>query len=147
MLTHLEFRSDLFPPYEGEEALINPGMYGKRLAEFLKAGLQREGFELRDIFTEDWGWVVPITNPEFALWIGCANLDEEPDGFLCFIEPHQPFVRKFLRKIEARSRVESLQRAIDRIVSAEPRIREKRWWTYNDFMNRPSQPDPIEPLA
>ena len=33
MKTQVEFRSDKFPPYEGEEEQINPGLWGKRLAE------------------------------------------------------------------------------------------------------------------
>jgi hypothetical protein len=32
--THVEFRSNKFPPYEGEEEQINPGLWGKRLAEY-----------------------------------------------------------------------------------------------------------------
>jgi hypothetical protein len=40
MKTHVEFRSDDFPPYEDEDELVNPGVYGKRLAEFLVAGLK-----------------------------------------------------------------------------------------------------------
>ncbi len=38
MLTHMEFRSDRFPPYEGEEQQVNPGLWGKRLAEFPSEG-------------------------------------------------------------------------------------------------------------
>jgi hypothetical protein len=36
MLTYVEFRSGNFPPYEGEEQESNPGIFGKRLAEFLQ---------------------------------------------------------------------------------------------------------------
>ena len=46
MKTHVEFRSDMFPQYEGEEDEINPGRYGKRVAEFLVRGLKEKGFEL-----------------------------------------------------------------------------------------------------
>jgi hypothetical protein len=37
METHVEFRSNRFPPYDGEEEQINPGLYGKRLAGFFDA--------------------------------------------------------------------------------------------------------------
>lgn len=37
MKTHVEFHSDQFPLYEGEEDEVNPGVHGKRLAEFLAA--------------------------------------------------------------------------------------------------------------
>ncbi len=31
MKTQVEFRSTKFPPYEGEEEEINPGLWGRRL--------------------------------------------------------------------------------------------------------------------
>ncbi len=55
MLTHVEFRSDRFPPYEGEEKEVNPSSWGKRLAEFLHENLAAEGFQTERPFSEDWG--------------------------------------------------------------------------------------------
>ena len=71
---------------------------GKRLAEFLRDNLQKEGFETEELIAEDWGWVLPVANDQFSLWIGCGHYQEYPDGFGCFIGPHTPFVRKLLRK-------------------------------------------------
>jgi len=57
VLTYVEFRSDRFPPYEGEEEQINPDLWGKRLAEFLRDKLRAEGFESSEPIAEDWaGW-------------------------------------------------------------------------------------------
>jgi hypothetical protein len=135
MKTHVEFRSDAFPTYEGEENEINPGRYGKRLAEFLVRGLKEKGFEPLQPIAEDWGWVVPIKNDGFKLWIGCGNYDEYPDdGFLCFIEPHQPTIHRFgFWKIDASVRVNALQEAIEQVLSANLAIREKKWWSYEEF--------------
>jgi hypothetical protein len=141
MKTHVEFRSDAFPPYDGEEEQINPGLFGKRLAEFLARGLKEQGVEALDPVAEDWGWIVPIKNDEFNLWIGCGNCDEHPnDGFLCFIEPHQPSIRRFgfLWKIDTSAKISALQEALDRVLSANPAIREKKWWSYEEF-TRPRQ--------
>ena len=137
MKTHVEFRSDDFPPYDGEEDDVNPGLYGKRLAEFLVRGLRQHGFEPLRPIAEDWGWVIPIKNDGFNLWIGCGNYQEYPDGFLCFIEPHQPTVRRLfvLWKIDTSKRVTALQQALDQLMSSHPGIREKRWWTYDEFIN------------
>ena len=135
MQTHVEFRSDRFPGYEGEEDQISPGLWGKRLAEFLRDGLRLEGFETGEPVAEDWGWVVPIANEHFRLWIGCGHYQEYPDGFLCFIEPHSPVVRKFLKRVDTRARVTSLQQAIDKVLAESDGIREKRWWTYEEFNN------------
>jgi hypothetical protein len=148
-LTHVEFRSDRFPALPDEDKLVNPGRWGKRLADFLCENLPRESFQTKKPFAEDWGWVVPIVNDSFRLWIGCGNYDD-PEGFLCFIELHKPFVRRLFRKVDARERVAGLQRTVDRILTDEAGIRDKRWWTYEEFNprrskhhsgHRPSHPD------
>jgi hypothetical protein len=135
METYVEFRSDRFPAYDGEERELNPGLWGKRLAEYLQQALHVEGFETGEPFAEDWGWVVPILNESFRLWIGCGRYQEYPDGFLCFISPHKPFVRRFLRKVDTRERIESLQRSMDRVLAEDEGIRGKRWWTHEEFNN------------
>jgi hypothetical protein len=135
MKTHVEFRSESFPPYDGEENQVNPRRYGKRLAEYMRLGLATSGFTPLDLIAEDWGWVIPIENDKFNLWVGCGNYDEYPDdGFLCFIEPHQPKIRRWLIwTIDTSLRVTALQMAIDQVLSANPAIRDKKWWTYDEF--------------
>ena len=136
METHVEFRSDRFPPYDGEQEEINPGRYGKRLAEFVKQGLKDKGFEVGEPVAEDWGWVVPIANKGFSMWIGCGNYDEYPsDGFLCFIEPHTPTIRRWFRRVDTSARVAALRDAVDDLLANEPGIRDKRWWSYDEFMH------------
>jgi len=82
MLTYVEFKSTAFPHYDGESEEINPGRFGKRLAEYLSAELGRRGEAVGELFTEDWGWVVPIEGAGFDLWIGVGNYDDYADGFL-----------------------------------------------------------------
>jgi hypothetical protein len=137
MLTHVEFRSGRFPVSENEEERTNPGIFGKALAEFLGDSLRREGFDIQEPFPEDWGWVIPVANEKFRLWIGCGNYQEYPDGFLCFIEPHTSFVRDFIKKIDVREDVSALQQAMDRVLTEQAGIREKRWWTHEEFNNPP----------
>ena len=134
MKTHVEFRSDAFPPYADEEEEINPGRYGKRLAEFLVGGLREKEFEPLEPFAEDWGWVVPIKNNDFSLWVGCGNYEEYTDGFLCFIHPDKPKIRRWLFwTTDTSERVSALQRAIDEVLSVNPAIRDMRWWTTEEF--------------
>ena len=71
MKTQVEFRSSKFPPYEGEEEDINPGLWGKRLAEYLVVKLAERGIETDPIIVEDWGWLSP--GPERRL-SACALL-------------------------------------------------------------------------
>jgi hypothetical protein len=115
---------------------VNPGLWGSRLADFLRDNLRAEGFETEEPVAEDWGWTVPVVNSQFRLWIGCGHYQEYPDGFLCFIEPHTPFVRRFLKNIDTRERVTSLRGAIDRVLVETAGIRDKRWWTHEEF-NKP----------
>lgn len=133
LLTHVEFRSDRFPPFDDEGQQIDLGLWGKRLAEFLRDELRAVGIEAEEPVAEDWGWIVPIVNDKFRLWIGCGRHLEYPDGFLCFIEPHGPFVRKFLKRIDTRETVISLQQVVDEILGKLYGVRAKRWWTHDEF--------------
>lgn len=137
MKTHVEFRSDRFPPYPGEDEEVNPGIWGKRLALFLAMGLKKYGIQTDDVSAEDWGWMVPIENDAFPLWIGSANYEEYPDGFLCFVEPSKPFVRRLFRKISTEAQVSAVTTALHSLLSSEPSIRDVRWWTAKEF-NHPS---------
>lgn len=135
MLTYVEFRSDRFPSDEGEEEKLGSGIWGHRLAEFLRDELGKQGFELGEPIAEDWGWYLDVASQPFAMTIGCGHYQEYPDGYLCFIEPHEPFVRKFLKKIDTREGVAALQVAIDRVLNEADGIRDKRWWTHAEFNN------------
>jgi hypothetical protein len=127
MKTQVEFRSAAFPAYEGEEENINPGRWGKRLAEFLQQKLMEENIPTGEIYFEDWGVALPIKNEAFPLWIGCGNLDETEDGFVCFIEPSKPYVRRWFRKIETVPTVTRLSETLDRILRSQPEIRDVEW--------------------
>jgi hypothetical protein len=134
MKTHVEFRSHLFPAYPNEEDEINPGRWGKRLAEFIHEGLKERGFDVIDPGAEDWGWMVEVRNDAFPLWIGCGNIDGEADGYLCFIEPSTLFVRKLLfKKVSTETDVAKVQTALDSILSSEPLIKEIRWSSREEF--------------
>jgi len=133
MLTHVEFRSTAFPPYDGEPDEINPGRFGKRLAEYLSAELQSYGERVGVLIAEDWGWVVPIENSEFNLWVGVGNYEEYTDGFLCFIEPHTEHIRRFWKKIPTRERIAVLQQRMAAALEKHSEIREVKWQTHEEF--------------
>jgi hypothetical protein len=129
MRTHLEFRSIEFPAYPDEEEVINPGRFGKRLAEFLMAELPRSGFEIASVNAEDWGWRIDLKHDAFPLRIGCGNYEEYGDGFLCFIEPSKPYVRRLFRRISTASSVDRLAVSLDTIVRSSGKARQLRWWS------------------
>lgn len=130
MKTHVEFRSEAFQRGSDDE------VGGRVLARFVSDGLQQRGFEPGKPNEEDWGWVVPIKNDRCDLWIGCGEYEEYPDGYGCFIEPHKPVIRRFgfLWKVDVSAEIAALQRALDGVLTADARIRDVRWWTYDEFM-------------
>ncbi len=133
MKTQIEFKSTAFPPYPDEGEQVNPGRYGKRLAEFLAGELGKRGFDVQGIRSEDWGWAVDLKNEAFPLWVGCGNYEEFADGFLCFIEPSKPTIKKGLfSKIETGSTVERLASALENSLSESGKVSDIRWWADNE---------------
>jgi len=134
MRTHVEFVSDAFPSYPGEDDGINPGIWGKKLVEFLAAQLPKYGITPKEFYPEDWGWEMPICNEAFPMFIGCSNqLESGGNHFLCFIDPSKQKVRKGLFKtVDTTKDIERVANALDAILQENPEIRELRWWDENE---------------
>jgi len=127
MKTQVEFRSSKFPPYEGEEEQINPGLWGKRLAEYLVQKLAERGIETQEMVAEDWGWYVPVCNEGFRLALCCGHQNGDDDQFLCFTDPSTPAVKKLFKKIDVTAQLSRLTVALQQILAADPDIREIVW--------------------
>ena len=127
MKTQVEFRSSKFPPYEGEEEEINPGLWGKRLTEYLAQKLAEKGIPTDAMIIEDWGCYLPVRNHEFPLALCCGHQDGDADQFLCFTEPSTPMVKKFFRRIDATPQLERLVEALRQILASDPDIRDIEW--------------------
>ena len=127
MKTQVEFRSAKFPPYEGEEEQINPGLWGKRLAEYFVEKLAEKGIKTAPIIAEDWGWYVPIPNERFRMALCCGHQDGDDDEFLVFTEPAKPVVRKLLKTIDATPELTKLTEALQEILSSDPDIKDVVW--------------------
>lgn len=127
MKTQVEFRSSKFPPYPGEEEQINPGLWGKRLAEFLVQKLAEKGIQTDGILGEDWGYYIPVRNEGFKLAICCGHQNGEDDEFLCFTDPARPVVKKLFKKIDATPQLSRLTDALHQILSSDPEITHVVW--------------------
>ena len=99
MKTQFGFRSSKFPPYEGEEEEINPGLWGKRLTEYLAKRLTERGIKTEEMVIEDWGCYLPVHNNGFRLALCCGHQNGDDDQFLVFTDPSTPKVKKFLRSM------------------------------------------------
>ncbi len=125
----VEFVSDAFPSYPGEDESINPGIWGKRLAEFLVSGFLEQGIRTKEFYAEDWGWEIPVENEAFPIHIGCSN-QLEPGGnhFLVIVSPSKPRIRKGLfKKVDTTADVGRVVAALEKILAGKPEIREIRW--------------------
>ena len=113
--------------YEAEEEQINPGLWGKRLAEYLVRKLAEKGIETEEMVAEDWGWYVPVRNDGFRLALCCGHQDGDDDEFLCLNEPSTPVVKKFFKKIDATPQLTRLTEALQQVLASDPDIRDVVW--------------------
>ncbi len=127
MKTLVTFRSKMFPPYEDEEEMINPGLWGKRLAEYLVEKLRPHGVIAEEIIAEDWGWYIPIKSEGFRLGICCGHQDGDEDEYLCFTEPAKPVFRKLFRKVDVTQELNQIVNAMETIFSDDPAITDIEW--------------------
>jgi hypothetical protein len=127
------FRSTRFEIEPGEDKEINPGIYGKQLAEWLKARLEDRGYRVEPIICEDWGRCLMCSRQPFLLWVGCANMTDlsaSPDApppkeqitWHCFATAEVFFWRKLFRKVETEPAVAKLHADLGAILTAEPTI-------------------------
>lgn len=125
--TQVEFRSKKFPPYQGEEEEINPGLWGRRLAEYLVEKLAARGIQSGPFVVEDWGYYIPVPNDEFRLALCCGHQNGDNDEFLCFTDPSTPVVKKLFRRVDATPALTRLTEALAIILSSDPDITDIRW--------------------
>jgi hypothetical protein len=127
MNTQVEFRSPKFPPYDGEEEEINPGLWGKRLTEYLAQKLRDRGIDTGEMIIEDWGCYLPVRSQAFSMGLCCGHQYGDDDQFLCFTDPRTPIVKKLFRKIDATPDFTRLLDAVRQILESDPDIREISW--------------------
>ncbi len=127
MKTQVAFRSKKFPPYEGEEEQINPGLWGRRLAEYLVEKLAGLGIETHEIVPEDWGWYVSIKSDDSRVALCCGHQDGADDEFVCFTHPARPIVRKLFRRVDVTAELTRLVAALEEILASDPDITAIEW--------------------
>ena len=127
MKTFAQFRSNKFPPYDGEEDEINPGLWGRRLAEYLVGKLKEKGISVDEPIAEDWGYYIPVENKDFRLAICCGHQNGDDDEFLCFTDPSKPTVRKLFKKIDASTQLKQITESLNEIFTSDPEITDLEW--------------------
>ena len=127
------FRSTRFEIQPGEDEEINPGIYGKQLADWLKARLEDRGYKVEPIINEDWGRCLICSREPFRLWVACANMTDLSESsdvippkeqiiWHCFATAEMSFWKKLFGKIETGPAVAKLHADLGTILSTEPSI-------------------------
>lgn len=131
MRTHLEFTAERFG---GPDARPNGNdtIFGAELAEFLGDAFRAKGMS-GTVIEEDWGWMVELKSDPFPVWLGCASYgDGEPgvcgNDWLVFIEPSQPEIRRWFKKIDTRAEVEAVAGELETIL-INAGATNLQWWS------------------
>jgi hypothetical protein len=124
------FRSSMFQIEPGEDEAINPGIYGRQLALWLKDQLESRGQSVVDVIPEDFGWCVRCQVSPFLLWIGCGSLTEPSQAmpaaenvvWHCFVVGEVPFIFRFFKKHNMEPELFRMDGLLREILGAEPTI-------------------------
>lgn len=129
------FSSTLFDIEPGEDEEINPRMYGRQFAAWLKGQLELRGYDIEPIIVEDWGRCLMCSREPFMLWVGCGSVvdydtaqpDDPPPSkenviWHCFPRAEVPFWKRILREPDTSAQLSKLDADLHIILSGEPGI-------------------------
>ena len=68
------FKSSEFEVEPGEDEETNPRLYGRQVASWLRGRFLALGYDVEEVFGEDWGWCVMCQRDPYMLWVSCVNL-------------------------------------------------------------------------
>jgi hypothetical protein len=129
---HVRFRSDMFAPRRAERDEVNPGRYGRELAEWLAARLGERGVAAGQPAPEDWGWLLEVVQDGESFGVACGNVGESRSEWLLWVDPARAGpIARLLRPGAAaggeRAR-EALILAIDDALGSSPGVRDIEWF-------------------
>ena len=130
------FKSSAFEAEPGEDEETNPRMFGRQVANWLRERFESLGYDVEDVFGEDFGWCVMCQRDPYLLWIGCVNLPDyeyaEPDDpppaadrLLWNVVPmaEVPFFKYlFKKKPDPQSGLEKIGAELKDILASDPRV-------------------------
>jgi hypothetical protein len=126
-LPFIHIKAAKFPILPGEdEELVNPGTYGKALAQYLEARLKEKAYEVPFICCEDWGWWVEIKGHPFATGVcvyGTSDLAETHE--LCIAVAPAPRSRwswRRFRPIDTTPHVTKLFADLTAVFTSDPEV-------------------------
>ena len=129
------FKSSKFEIEPGEDEDINPRIYGRQLAAWLKDRLAERGYKIEGVYEEDWGRCIMCVREPFKLWVGCGNVwdydtakpDDGPPSkdqvtWHCFATAEIPFFKRLFRKVDPAPALSKLYSELGSILRSEKEI-------------------------
>ena len=129
------FKSSKFEIEPGEDEEINPGVYGRQLAHWLKQKLEEKGYAVEYVVNQERGRCLLCSRNPFILWVGCGSMkysegvgkqpvspSKEQIVWRCFVVAEVPHFLRFFRKVDTAPAVAKLYSDLGEILCAEPEV-------------------------
>lgn len=130
--TFIVIQTSKFPILPGEdEEIVNPGMYGQALSQYLQAELPKVGIQVPMYCPEDYGWWVEVVSGDLKMGL-LIYADSEASGnpTRYAVSPSVTMKKKWswsqFKRVELTDKsVKALQilDAVERVFRADPEIR------------------------
>ncbi len=127
--TCLEIHTEKFPILEGEnDEVVNDGMYGKAICQYLKSEISKNGLEVPFFIAEDWGWWLEVKDGEFVLGLQIysdSDRDENPEKYAIMssiTEDKKWSWRKF-KKIDISNNVNKIMVLLENLLIKDPEVK------------------------
>ncbi|MFO0864681.1 MAG: hypothetical protein U0744_08535 [Gemmataceae bacterium] len=124
---YIRVQSSKFAVLPGEaEELVNDGLYGKALAEYLVEKLRLRGYDVPFLCCEDWGWWVELHGFPFAFGVCIYGTQLEDGQIDLYVTDGAAAARQWswrrFRFVSTGQAAEQLHRDLLAIFTADPDV-------------------------
>jgi len=116
----IHVRSARFAIEPGEDTEVNPGIYGRQIAEWLAGQLSARGWHVTGTIAEDFGRLVGVKHQKFHAYVACANGHDGEQSWQVFTFVEGGGFRGMFAKAEKAEIANRLFDDVERILRADP---------------------------
>ena len=126
--TCIEVRTKKFPVLAGEEdEIVNEGMYGKALCQYLERELPKSSLGVPSFNAEDWGWWIEVQRGDYVLGLQIysdteAGQNPETYAIMSSVTEGKSWSWKKLRTIDVTDDVVDILNTVERVLAEDPEI-------------------------
>ena len=107
------FTAEFEAEQHGREATANPGRYGEQLAQWLADGLRGRSWHVKDVFCEDWGWMIEVQRSNFVFHVQCGNEDGSTIRWSVAVDARPSLWQRFFKNAETQGKTRALLANLD----------------------------------